>query len=326
MSDSNLTIWSNMRFPTPAETLLRDGLGEHRLVISPHAISGNLAATPADPALSDADIAFGQPDPDALLAAPRIKWVHLTSAGYTRYDTNAFRAACRDRGLVVTNSSAVYAEPCAQHVAAFLYAHARQLAPAMRDQLTTQQWRSHEIRAASRLLNGQRMLIYGFGAIGRRLVELMAPLNMQIMAVRRSPAADQPVATVTPAEADAQLGQADIVVNILPANPDSEGFFSADRLNRVKPGAVLVNIGRGSTVDQDALLAALDDGRLAAALLDVTTSEPLPPDHPLWRHPACVITPHSAGGFAGEHDTLVRHFLDNLERFGRQAPLHDRII
>lgn len=326
MKDSNLTIWCNMRFPADVEARLREGLGDHRLIISSRAITGNLVATKPEPALKSADIAFGQPDPDALLASSRMKWAHLTSAGYTRYDYDDFRAACRNRGLIVTNSSAVYAEPCAQHAAAFIYAHARQLPAAMRRQLTDRAWPSEEIRAASRLLNGQRVLIYGLGAIGRRLIELLAPLEMDILAVRRAPADDEPVTTVNPADADALLGEADIIANLLPQNPSTEDYFSASRIDRMKPGAVLLNIGRGSTVDQDALLAALETGRLSAALLDVTTPEPLPPEHPLWRHPRCLITPHSAGGFAGEPQALVNHFLDNIDRFQRQFVMRDRII
>jgi phosphoglycerate dehydrogenase-like enzyme len=91
-------------------------------------------------------------------------------------------------------------------------------------------------------------------------------------------------------------------------------------------GARVYNIGRGTTVDQDALLAALSSGRVASAYLDVTDPEPLPPDHPLWTAPNCFITPHSAGGHAGEDERLVRHFLRNLAAFEQGEPLADRVM
>jgi phosphoglycerate dehydrogenase-like enzyme len=94
----------------------------------------------------------------------------------------------------------------------------------------------------------------------------------------------------------------------------------------MRKGAIFYNIGRGNTVDQAALLTALQGGHLGAALLDVTEPEPLPPDHPLWSLPNCVITPHMAGGHSSEQERLVDHFLENLRRFERGEPLHDRVV
>jgi phosphoglycerate dehydrogenase-like enzyme len=116
------------------------------------------------------------------------------------------------------------------------------------------------------------------------------------------------------------------VVNVLPANGETAHYFNAARINRMKSGAYFYNVGRGSTVDQQALRAALADGRLAGAYLDVTDPEPLPPDHPLWQTPNCWITPHAAGGHVGESARHVRHFLDNLARFTGGQPLRDIAI
>jgi phosphoglycerate dehydrogenase-like enzyme len=102
--------------------------------------------------------------------------------------------------------------------------------------------------------------------------------------------------------------------------------MSADRLARMKPSAVFYNIGRGTTVDQTALLEALRAGKIAAARLDVTDPEPLPPDHPLWTAPNCQITPHTAGGHAEEFHRLVGHFLTNLGRYLKGEELRDRVI
>jgi phosphoglycerate dehydrogenase-like enzyme len=112
----------------------------------------------------------------------------------------------------------------------------------------------------------------------------------------------------------------------LPARPDTARFFDERRFSRLRRGAIFYNIGRGSTVDLDALRAALLSGHLRAAYLDVTDPEPLPADHPLWSTRGCFVTPHSAGGHVDEEERLVRHFLDNLTRFQAGQPLVDRIV
>jgi phosphoglycerate dehydrogenase-like enzyme len=122
------------------------------------------------------------------------------------------------------------------------------------------------------------------------------------------------------------LVSADHVISILPDNAESVRFISSERLGWMKPGAIFYNIARGTTVDQEALLESLRSGHLGAAWLDVTDPEPLPDDHPLWDAPNCYITPHTAGGHGNESETLVRHFLNNLELYLGGLPLNDRII
>ena len=148
---------------------------------------------------------------------------------------------------------------------------------------------------------------------------------MHVICVRRRPRGDEPVEVVPESKLDELLPHADHVVNILPENAGTVGFFDARRLRSIRPGAAFYNIGRGTTVDQDALRAALEDGRLSAAYLDVTDPEPLPPDHPLWSAPDCFITPHTAGGRDDEFSQLVRHFLDNLRRLEAGHDLLDRV-
>jgi phosphoglycerate dehydrogenase-like enzyme len=122
------------------------------------------------------------------------------------------------------------------------------------------------------------------------------------------------------------LPLADHVVNLLPDNTSTRRFFDAVRFQQCKPGASYYNLGRGTTTDQDALLAVLRSRHLSAACLDVTDPEPLPPDHPLWSAPNCFITPHTSGGHANESERLVKHFLRNLHRFEQQQPLEDQIL
>jgi len=313
-----LVIWFDRIFPAPALERLRAGVAPHRLLEAPG--QGGQAR------LGEADVAFGQPDAARCADLPRLAWVHLSSAGYTSFDSAAVRAALARRGAALTTSSSVYSEPCAQHLLAFLLAEARQIGRAMRHQLGDRAWAQDEVRAASRLLAGGTVLLVGMGAIARRLVELLAPFDLEVVGVRRALRGDEPVPTVPVAALDAWLPRADHVVSTLPGAADTLRLFDAARFALLRPGAVFYNIGRGSTVDGDALLAALTSGRLRAAYLDVTDPEPLPPEHPLWRVPTCTITPHAAGGHADEHERLVDHFLYNWRRREAGEPLRDRIV
>jgi phosphoglycerate dehydrogenase-like enzyme len=326
MSKTPLTIWYNSRFPEPVLNLLRDGIAPHRLVIASTPKVSNIVGGVADPQLDQADIALGQPDPAQVIASKRLKWVHLDSAGYTRYDREDLRAALRARGAVLSNSSSVYNEPCAQHVLAMMLAFARQLPQSMLNQQTDRAWRYTEFRANSRLMGGEKVLILGFGAIARRLIELLQPFGMDITATRRRPSGDEPVRVVPDDETDAHLADADHVIDILPDNPATVGFMSAARFARMKPTARFYNIGRGTTVNQPALMDALSGGVIAAAYLDVMDPEPLPPDHPLWRTPNCYITPHTGGGHHDEFERHVRHFLANLRRFESGQSLADQLV
>ncbi|HEX4795048.1 MAG TPA: D-2-hydroxyacid dehydrogenase [Humisphaera sp.] len=322
----SLTIWCNAKFPEPAMARLRERVGGHRLLLPQALQKSNLAAGAADPMLAEADIAFGQPDPVQAMQLPRLKWVHLTTAGYTRYDREDLRTAFRARGAVLTNSSMVYADPCAQHAVASMFALARRLPQCMDDQRAAKSWHQADHRARSQVLTGQSVLILGFGAIARRLVELLAPLRMDITAVRRRVNGDEPCRVVPTEQVDQMLGQADHVMNILPQSLQTEGFMTRARIEKIKSGAAYYNIGRGSTQDQAALVDALKSGRLSGVYLDVTDPEPLPPEHPLWTAPNCYITPHTAGGRAGEFDAHVEHFTGNLERFLAGKELLDRIV
>jgi phosphoglycerate dehydrogenase-like enzyme len=228
---------------------------------------------------------------------------------------------------VLTNSSSVYEEPCAEHAFSMMLALARQLPQSLTDQLKKPgSWNAFHHRMSSHLLEGQSVLILGYGTIAKRLVELLSPLRMKITCVRRRPRGDEGVPTITVEQTDAHLPHADHVMNILPQNNESDRFFNARRFSVMKPGATFYNIGRGTTVDQMALLGALVSRPLAATYLDVTDPEPLPADHPLWTTPNCFITPHTAGGSADEFSRLARHFVKNLNLFVASKALADQIM
>jgi phosphoglycerate dehydrogenase-like enzyme len=317
-----LTIWTNATFPPPAMDLIRQGIAPHKLLQSTKPTTNILSTAEADPTLSTADLAFGQPDPQQLIDSSNIKWVHLTTAGYTRYDTPEFRSAMKSRNTAVTNSSSVFAEPCAQHLLAMIMAQARRLPQGIR----SRDWPADLLRSQSQLLENQSALIYGYGSIARRLAELLAPLKMKLTGVRRTVRGDETIPTVTLEAAEHLLPLADHVIDILPASCETEYFFNANRFPRMKPTAVFYNIGRGSTVDQIILQEMLETSKIAAAYLDVATPEPLPPQDLLWHLPNCFLTPHTAGGHATEFQRSAQHFLDNLKRYTANQPLTDRII
>ena len=319
-------IFSDSPLGESAARFLQDGVAPHELIVPANKPASILAKPEPDPAFFLADIAFGQPDLDSIARSEKLKWIHISTAGFTRYDTPEFRAMVAERGLLVTNSSSVYAAACAEHVLAFMLANARRLPQALRSQAANGDSEWLQLRSDSVSLRGQSLVILGFGGIASHLVKLLAPFEMKITAMRRTPRGDEGFPTVTVGDLPAALATADHVIDILPDNAASQKFMNAARFAQMKPGAVFHNIGRGTTVDQDALLGALRSGHLGAAWLDVTEPEPLPADHPLRGEPDCFITPHIAGGHAGESDTLVRHFLANFQRYLAGEPLLDRIM
>jgi len=321
-----LTLFSDAPLGPLATEILNAATQGHTVLKPLVPASSVLAQAAADPNFSQAQIAFGQPHVESVYAAPELKWIQVSSAGFTRYDTLEFRKYVADRGIIVTNSSLVYARACAEHVFSFMLANSRLLPQSLacRALNGSPEWLG--LRSGSRSLRGQRVVILGYGGIARELVKLLAPFEMKITAMRRQPRGDEGFPVVTEANLPEALAAADHVINILPENAESRGFINARRLSEMKAGAIFHNIGRGTTVDQHALADALESGHLSAAWLDVTDPEPLPADHVLRLAPHCFITPHTAGGHAAEDETLVNHFVDNFRRFLAGEPLLDRIM
>lgn len=326
MGMQNLRIFVDFATPPEILDLLRSRTKGHDLVFPARPVASVLARAEPDPQFESVDIAFGQPDPASVAGARRLKWIHVSSSGITRYDNAEFRALVARRTIAVSNSAAVYSEACALHALAFMLAQSRGLPAALGSRAPNGSEAWHALRHACVPLTGQSVLIAGYGAIGKRLVRMLAPFGMDIVAFRRKARGDEGVAVVSTAELETALRRADHVIDILPDSGETRGFFGRRRFEAMKRGGVFYNIGRGTTVDQDALLAALNERRLAAAWLDVTDPEPLPDQHPLRAEPNCHITPHVAGGHANETTTLVRHFLANFDRFVRGQPLLDRVM
>jgi phosphoglycerate dehydrogenase-like enzyme len=322
-----LRIFVDAALPHTALELLQAGTAGHELVFPQIPTASVLAKSERDPRFATVEIAFGQPDPGAIADARQLKWIHISSSGITRYDNPDFRSLLARRGIPLSNSAGVYNEACAAHALSFMLAQTRRLPTALKSRASggTQAWDA--LRGSCGTLRGETVLILGYGTIGKRVAELVRPFGMKVIAYRRKPRGDEGVPVIGQDQlAEAMAIEADHILNILPDSAETSHFFDRARFAAVKPGAVFYNIGRGATVDQEALVEVLRSGRLTAAWLDVTEPEPLPADHPLWAEPNCFITPHVAGGHRDESTTLVRCFLENFGRFVRGEVLLDRVM
>ncbi len=231
---------------------------------------------------------------EQLTHAKKLKWIHSTAAGVAQL----MYPELRDSGIVVTNPSGVFSPPMAEHTMGLLLALARNFPDSTRHQ-DRSHWGQQDIwDKPQRLteLSGQVLLIVGFGSIGRELAKRARAFDMRVWGVTRSGKSDSTHAEkIVPAsQLEEALPHADYVVIAGPETTDTRRLIGAAQIARMKPGARLVNIGRGSLLDEAALIHALEKGALAGAALDVTSVEPLPPESPLWKAPNLFITPHTS--------------------------------
>lgn len=246
--------------------------------------------------------------------ADRLRWIHVCAAGVDKLLFDELRASA----VVVTNARGIFDRPIAEFVLASVLAHAKLLHESMRLQ-QAHDWRHRE----PRLLAGQRALVVGTGAIGREIGRLLAAVGVRVDGAARAAREGDPDFATVIASSDlaARAGDYDVIVNAAPLTDATRGLFDAAVFAAVRPGVHLVNIGRGETVDEEALLAALRSGRVGAASLDVFATEPLPPDHPLWDEERVAISAHMSGDVVGWVDALERQLVDNLERWLDGRPL-----
>lgn len=173
-------------------------------------------------------------------------------------------------------------------------------------------------------LGGKVLGILGLGAIGAELARLASALRMEVIGTKRTPSPMEHVSQVLPPErTDEILARADFVVLLLPATPETENFINAERLAQMKPGAWLLNFGRGQAILDADLIAAVTEKRIGGAILDVFREEPLAPSHPFWTTPGIMVLPH-IGGMHPERDRVVAQLLaENLTRFLDGHPLRE---
>ncbi len=270
-------------------------------------------------AIAAAEVVFGNVPAAWLAAAPRLRWVQLDSAGIDSY--LKINTPSRTSPVQLTNLAGFYDRAVAEAALAGILAYYRQLPRLLAAQPHTR-WIKTEVEPAIRALDGQRVLILGAGAIAQRIARLLAAFDARVTFFSRTARAGL---LSTPNELDAAFAATDLLINTLPHTPETIGFLNHARLARLKRDAVVCNVGRGSTLDETALVALLDSGHLGGAVLDVTAIEPLPADSPLWRHPKVLLSQHTGGRFPGELDRKIAVFLENLARFERGESLRNRV-
>ena len=270
-------------------------------------------------AVATAHVIFGNVPAAWLSAAAGLRWVQLESAGVDAY--LGLNATPRAASVVLTNLAGFYDRAVAEAALAGILAFYRQL-PRLLVAQPAARWIKSEVEPAIRALAGQRVLLLGAGGIARRLARVLAAFDAEVQFFSRTARIG---ALATPAELDTALATTDLLINTLPHTPATIGFLDYARLARLKRDAVVVNVGRGSTLDEVALLSLLDAGQLGGAVLDVTAIEPLPVGSPLWRHPRVLLTQHTGGRFPGETDRKIDVFLANVTRFERGEPLHSGV-
>jgi len=277
--------------------------------------------------LPDADVAFTPfVDRDIFPSLTRLRWVQSPAVGVGSLMFPELLAS----DVVLTSARGIRARAIAEHVLGVTIALARRLPVAIRAQ-AAHRWAQDELEGPDidvRTLHGQRMGIVGLGAIGLELVKIAAPFGFRITAIRRRASEPPPrgVEAVWPAaRLHELLALSDVVVLAAPHTPDTRRLIDRDAVDAMKRGAFLVNVARGKLVDDDAVIAALRDGRIAGAALDVFTEEPLDRSSPYWDLPNVVVTPHTSGALRDYWTPLVALFADNLRRFERGEPLLNTI-
>lgn len=257
--------------------------------------------------------------PELLARAPHLAWAHSLSAGVDRL---LAIDGVRESELVLTNSRAAHGPAIADHVMAMLLTFTRNLHQYDESQRRAE-WSRREPERPSVALQDRTMLVVGLGGIGTEVARRAHAFGMHVIATRRSqtPSPDFVERTGRSGDLPEMLPAADVVVLCVPLTPETENLIDAEAFKAMKPGAILINIARGKVIDTAALVAALESGRLAAAGLDVTDPEPLPADHPLWKSPNVIITPHVASDAELTEERLWAIFEQNLLHFAAGEPL-----
>lgn len=285
------------------------------------------AGEAAHRAIVDAEVVLGgSVPPDLLAAATRLRWVSFWSAGLDNKLTPELLA----RDLHITNASGIHGPNIAEHVLAFMLMFTRQMPWHLRAQIEGEWRRSPRFHGATASeLTGQTLGVVGLGRIGEALTVRAKAFGMRVVATKRDPRARYtaditPDALYPPEALPRLLAESDHVCIALPSTPQTYHLFDAAMLAHLKSTAYLYNIARGKIVDEAALIAVLQAGRLAGAGLDVFETEPLPADSPLWKMENVILTPHVAGLTPHYFARAAALFAANLKRYLDGLPLQNR--
>lgn len=283
------------------------------------------APPPPEAAQADAVVVWGNPRDrlaELAAAATHVRWVQTLAAGPDAVLTAGFAPHA-----VVTNGRGLHDATVAEHVLALTLACLRSV-PAMVHAQGERRWADalgglQTLRTPGgpvHTLLDAHVTVWGFGSIAARLAPLLTGLGAHVTGVATRGGERHGYLVVTPADLPEVLPRTDVLIGLLPALDSTRSAIGADVIGALPRGAWVVNAGRGSTLDEDALIAAVRDGRIAGAALDVFATEPLPPSSPLWDAPGVLISPHAAGGRPVGWQDLVA---DNLARFLAGTPLRN---
>lgn len=271
-----------------------------------------------DEVLARAEVLMNYGDKSQIAPAKNVRYIHTISAGIDGYIDEVDR--CHGSALPVTNGAGVYSDAVGEHVIALLLAVVHGIVPSVRN-MAEKQWPAIPMLGN---VNGKAIAVLGTGDIGNNAARICAAMGARVLGFKLHACEPFPPYSeiYTGGDGlDALLPQADAVLVCLPGSPFTKDMLDARRIGLMKAGSVLVNIGRGSIVNTEALMEALRSGHIAAAGLDVTDPEPLPPDHPLWDCPNVLITPHISG-LGASKQKHAEWFAENLRAYleGRPQP------
>jgi phosphoglycerate dehydrogenase-like enzyme len=253
---------------------------------------------------------------ELLKRAPRLRWVQSTSSGIGPLIE---QLGLSGSPLLITNAAGIHAQPLAEFVLMTALHFAKEM-----PRLNAWKAQRHWERFCGDEVFGSRMTLIGLGRVGSRIAELSAALGIVVTGHRRTAGGQAPTGVsrlVDAAGLDVVLPDTDILVIAAPETPQTADLIDRRRLSLLPPNAVVVNVGRGSLIDEAAMIEMLQDGRLRGAGLDVFAEEPLPAGNPLWGMPNVIVSPHSASTAVKENDRLVDLFIENLHRYLDGRPL-----
>lgn len=274
--------------------------------------------------LPDADVVVGWAvTKDNFASARRLRWIQITAAGVG----SLLFPELVESDVVLTNGRGLHAVSMAEHTLGILFAFARKLHLA-RDAQRDRRWAQHDLYVGSppfTEVGGTTLGLVGYGAIGRAIAERARAVGIDVLVVRKHPADEPGPARVQwpPERLYDLLERSDWVVLATPLTDETRGWIDRGALARMRPHAVLVNLGRGRLVDEAALIEALEHGRIGGAALDVFDEEPLPESSPLWSMPQVILTPHVSGFGPRYWERSIDLVRRNLRAFVSGAPLEN---
>ncbi len=273
-----------------------------------------------------ADLILGNVPVSMISQNKHVEWFQSNSAGPDAY----LKPGVLPENCTVTNATGAYGLAISEWMLALWLGIQKDLF-LYRDNQNRHEWKPIDQRPVKGI-TGSRVLCVGMGDIGSNFARRAHLLGAEVVGVRRTihpdtPCPDYCTKVIAQSQLDEELPKADLIALSLPGTDETYHMFNAERFAKCKDGAILINVGRGTTVDSDALVDALRSGKIFGAGLDVTDPEPLPADHPLWAEPGAIITPHNSGKFSLPKtlDNIVDIFIHNLKRYAAGQPLDNQV-